>query len=190
MKIITGAFKGRSLKTISGQGCRPAMSKVRQALFSMLEARGVQWPQTRVLDMFAGSGSLGLEALSRGASFAAFIEADPKAGAQIRANAERFGILADRHAVWVGTAGCITAKPCATPFQVIFIDPPYGRDLLTPALRAVISKGWLAEGGILNAELESRLPFAPERMHPALACLADKTYGQTRVVVWQLSTNA
>ena len=184
MKIITGALKGRRLKTIAGEGYRPATGKVRQALFSMLEARGVQWPQTRVLDVFAGSGSLGFEALSRSAPFAAFIESNPKAAAQIQANAETFGIQAGGYAVWADTVRNVLNKRCPEPFHVIFVDPPYGHDLLTPAIRAVIRGGWLAEGGMLNAELESHITFAPENMHPALTCLVDKEYGQTRVVVW------
>jgi 16S rRNA (guanine966-N2)-methyltransferase len=162
------------------------MGKVRQALFSMLEARGVFWPATRVLDVFAGSGSLGFEALSRGAAFAGFIESSRKAAALITENAGKFGIAAGRYAVWGDEARAVLGKRCGEPFGVVFIDPPEGENLLTPALGAILRNGWLQEGGVINAELESRLKFAPEEAHPALSCIADRTYGQTRVVLWTL----
>ncbi len=74
MRIIAGRWGGRAIRSVSGPGYRPATGKVRGAVFSMLEARGLAWPGARVADLFAGSGSLGLEALSRGAAFALFVE--------------------------------------------------------------------------------------------------------------------
>ena len=82
MRIISGSCRGRVLQTVTGPGYRPAMGKVRESLFSMLEARGVVWGAVRFLDVFAGSGSLGFEALSRGAVFADFIEKDRKAAVE------------------------------------------------------------------------------------------------------------
>lgn len=184
MRILSGEWRGRSLKTTTGPGYRPAMGKVRQALFSMLEARDVYWPETRVLDVFAGSGSLGFEALSRGAAFVAFVESNPKAAALINENADKFGLDMGRYAVLGDEARSVLGKRCREPYSVVFIDPPYGRDLLTPALRAVMRNGWLAPGGIINAELEGRLAFAPEEAHPDLTCIMDRKYGQTRVVLW------
>ena len=185
MRIMSGEWRGRSLKTTTGPGYRPAMGKVRSALFSMLEARDVHWPQARVLDIFAGSGSLGFEALSRGAPFTAFVESNPKAAALIRENADKFGLEIDRYAVLGDEARAVLGKRCQQePFTVVFIDPPYGRDLLTPTLKAVVRNGWLAPDGIINAELEGRLKFNPEEAHPELACVADRKYGQTRVVLW------
>ncbi len=87
MKIIAGALKGRTLKTLTGPaGYRPAMGKVRESLFSLLEARGVIWAESIVLDLFAGSGSLAFEAVSRGAKKAYFVEKDAKASACIAQN--------------------------------------------------------------------------------------------------------
>ena len=84
MRIIGGQYKGRSIKTCEGPGYRPATSKVRESIFSMLMARGVDFSEARVVDMFAGSGSLGIECLSRGAPEAWFIEKSNKASALIR----------------------------------------------------------------------------------------------------------
>jgi 16S rRNA (guanine966-N2)-methyltransferase len=184
MRIIAGEYRGRTLKTTSGPGYRPAMGMVRQALFSMLEARGVVWPATRALDLFAGSGSLGFEALSRGAAEAVFVESGMKAAALIGETARRFGIDPARWRVHKDEVRAVLGKRCPDPFPIVFIDPPYGNDLLTPSVNALLRQGWLAAGGILNAEVEAQLPFDPETFHPELRCIADKAYGQTRVVLW------
>ena len=186
MRIISGSLKGRELKTTTGPGYRPAMSKVRAAIFSMLEARGVIWPSARVLDIFAGSGSLGFEALSRGAPFACFVDADKKATRLIRENAEKFGLDAVRYAIHAQEARGFLAARDMEPFDVIFIDPPYRGHFLAPSLTAVIRKNWLREGGVINAEVERGVDFDPEADFPPLACIADREYGQTRVVLWTL----
>ena len=186
MRIISGAFKGRELKTSAGPGYRPAMSKVRASIFSMLEARGVVWPEARVLDVFAGSGSLGFEALSRGAPFVRFVELDKKAARVIRENAERFGLDQSRYAVSVTEARAFLASRDTDPFDVIFIDPPYRGNFLSASVTAVLRKGWLREGGIINAEIERGLDLDPETAFPPLECIADREYGQTRVILWTL----
>jgi 16S rRNA (guanine966-N2)-methyltransferase len=162
------------------------MGKVRQALFSMLEARGVVWPETRVLDLFAGSGSLGLEALSRGALFACFVEADKKAAALIGENALTFGLDGGRFQVRNQEARIVLAKGGADPFDVIFIDPPYRGNFLSSSMTGTLRKGWLRPGGIIAAETEKDLALDPDKDFPPLACIADRTYGQTRVVLWTL----
>ncbi|SBW09461.1 Methyltransferase [uncultured delta proteobacterium] len=186
MRIIAGAFKGRELKTSVGPGYRPAMSKVRGAIFSMLEARGVIWPEARVLDLFAGSGSLGLEALSRGASYACFVELDKKAANIIRDNAERFGLDGSRYAIRQQEARTFLATRDMDPFDVIFIDPPYRGNFLSSSMTAVLRKHWLREGGIINAEVERGIDLDPDADFPPLECIADREYGQTRVVLWTL----
>ena len=190
MRITAGSLKGRVLKTGSGPGYRPAMSKVRQAIFSMLEARGVSWSGCRVLDIFAGSGSLGFEALSRGAQYAAFIEADRGAAALIRENASTFGLDETQYSVWTKEARAVLGKRADAPFDVVFIDPPYRGNFLSASVTAVIRNGWLAVGGLLNAEVERTLPLDPDNDFLPLACLADREYGQTRVLIWTYSENA
>jgi 16S rRNA (guanine966-N2)-methyltransferase len=186
VRIISGLLKGRELKTTAGPGCRPAMSKVRAAIFSMLEARGILWPETRVLDLFAGSGSLGFEALSRGAPFACFVEVDKKAANAIRDNAERFGLENARYAIRRQEARTFLATRDMDPFDVVFIDPPYRENFLSSGITAVLRKNWLREGGIINAEVERGAALDPDSDFPPLECIADREYGQTRVVLWTL----
>ena len=186
MRIIAGSYKGRSLKTTTGPGFRPAMGKVREALFSMLEARGVDWPGARVLDLFAGSGSLGFEALSRGAEAACFVESAPYAAKVIAANADMLGVEPGRVSVIQQDALKALARPPAARFQVVFIDPPYQLNVLGAALNALVKYRWVSAGGVINAEVEARLPFDPETAHPDLELLADRAYGQTRVILWRV----
>lgn len=189
MRIIAGEYKGRVLKTTSAPGYRPATSRVRQALFSMLEARGVYWPECRILDLFAGSGSLAFEALSRGAEEAWFVEMNKTAAKLINENAQKIGIPSNRYRVMAEDLFKVISRRPAEPFDVIFIDPPYGKNFLTPALKAVLRNGWLAEGGIISAEVESKLALPPEAEHDELELIANKAYGQTRILLWTIGEN-
>lgn len=186
MRIISGSLKGREIKTSVGPGYRPAMSKVRAAVFSMLEARGVAWPGARVLDLFAGSGSLGFEALSRGAPFVCFVELDKKAARVIRENAGRFELESGRYAVHNQEVRAFLASRDMEPFDVIFIDPPYRGNFLSASVTTVLRKGWLREGGVINAEVERGIDLDPATAFLPLECLADRDYGQTRVMLWTL----
>lgn len=185
MRIIAGTYKGQSLKTTTGPGFRPAMGKVREALFSMLEARGIDWPGTRVLDLFAGGGSLGFEALSRGSQAVCFVESAPYATKVIAANAGKLGVEPGRISVIQEDAVKALSRPPAARFQVVFIDPPYQLNILGAVLKALVRHRWVSTGAVVNAEVEARLPFDPETAHPALELLADRAYGQTRVVLWR-----
>jgi 16S rRNA (guanine966-N2)-methyltransferase len=162
------------------------MGKVRAALFSMLEARGINWPLCRVLDLFAGSGSLGFEALSRGAGEVVFVEAMPKAAALIGENAEKLGVESNRAHILAEEAGKVLNRAPAKPFDLIFIDPPYRQNLLVPCLKSILRKNWLAPAGIINAEIETGISYDPEQAFPELSVIADRDYGQTRVVLWTL----
>lgn len=162
------------------------MGKVREALFSMLEARGVDWPSARVLDLFAGSGSLGFEALSRGAAEVCFVESAPYAVKVIAANAEILGVEPGRAAVVREEAAKTLARRAAKAYDLVFIDPPYRLDVLGGTLTALVRQAWIAPGAIVNAEVEAKLPFDPETAHPSLALAADRAYGQTRVILWNM----
>ena len=172
MRIISGACRGRQLQTVSGPGYRPAMGKVRESLFSMLEARGVVWGAVRFLDVFAGSGSLGFEALSRGAV----------AAECLRKNATSLG-LAERCAVHEDDALRVTARRPSAPYQIICVDPPYGADLFKPTLRNLMRGGWMADDGFLIAEVEKGLKINPDAQYD-LRLEAERVYGNTRVLVW------
>ena len=187
MRIFSGMYKGRSLKTTTGPGFRPAMGKVREALFSMLEAQGVDWSETRVLDLFAGSGSLGFEALSRGAAKVCFVESAPYATKVIAQNAELLGVEESRIDIRKGQAGKVLANRPVHPYNVVFIDPPYEMNVLGNTLNSLLKNYWVLPDAIINAEVESHLPFAPEKTHPKLTPLADRSYGQTRVILWTVN---
>jgi len=148
MRIIAGQWRGRPLDAPPGQGTRPTADRVRETLFSMLTSRLGSFEGLRVADLFAGSGALGLEALSRGAAFAAFVEKDSAAAAAIRRNAERLG-ASDRIRVLGGSA---LALPASEPFDLMFADPPYAEGSGTAAVEAVERAGWLAPGGWMSVE--------------------------------------
>lgn len=184
MRIIAGSLKGRHIRTAEGPGYRPATGRVREAVFSMLESLGVDWPECRVADIFAGSGSLGIEALSRGARSALFVELAGKAAQLIRRNLEDLDIPRERWTLVKNDALRWLASTEPDARELIFVDPPYGRDALLPALHLLAERGWLAPGGMLCAEMESGLEI-PAAPHPALVLLRDKLYGQTRICIWR-----
>ena len=179
------------LRTTEGPGYRPATSKVRQSIFSMLEARGVQWQGLRVADLFAGSGSLAIEALSRGADFACLVEKSTKAAQLIRSNLETLGVERSRVAVRTADVAQTLRHIPQKAYDVIFIDPPYSKGLLIPALRGVLEHGWLAPEGFVLAEVEISVEPANDPDLPTgLDLITDRVYGQTRIVLWQHSTPA
>jgi 16S rRNA (guanine966-N2)-methyltransferase len=149
MRIVAGKFRGAGLEAPKGLATRPTSDRVRQALFNVLEhgAPRLEFEGARVLDLFAGSGALGLEALSRGARFCLFIEESAAARAAIRRNVEALGLTGitkiwRRDATKLGEAGRIE------PFDLIFCDPPYGKALGERALAAAVEGGWAASGAI------------------------------------------
>lgn len=186
MRVIAGEFGGREIRTVEGPGYRPATAKVRQALFSMLEARGVCWPQTRVLDLFAGSGSLAVESLSRGAPHACLVEKNPRAVACIKRTLSELGLGPERARVLSGDLFQLLNKTPEAAYDLVFIDPPYGKDLLPPALGKALERGWIAPEAFVVAEVEARAEVgeAPPQLIPQ----AERLYGQTRILLWLNST--
>lgn len=185
MRIIAGEFKGRTLKSTTGPGFRPAMGKVREALFSILEARGLVFEGCRALDLFAGGGSLGFEALSRGAERVVFVEKAAYAVKVLEANAALLGLAPERAGIIQGDVLKALAGPPERPFDLVFIDPPYELRVFDKVLQALMKHGWVRSGGLVNAEALTKAAFDPARAHDALECLADREYGQTRVIVWR-----
>lgn len=181
MRIIAGKFKGKGLDAPKGLSTRPTSDRVREALFNVLEhgAPQIDFEGARVLDLFAGSGALGLEALSRGARYCLFIEDDSGARAAIRRNVEALGLTGAtkiwrRDATRLGPAGNIT------PFDLVFCDPPYGKGLGDKALAAAAEGGWLAAGATLV--LEERVGTGPA--WPVLFEEIDRRrYGDTEIAM-------
>ncbi len=184
MRIIAGEYRGRYIKTGKGPGYRPATGKVREALFSMLESKGIFWPDVRVLDLFAGSGSLGLEALSRGAEKILFVEQELNAARVLLANIKELGIPEKRAELRRQNALSFLDKQPELGFDLIFIDPPYGHNMLQKALPKVIKHNWLLKEGFLCAEVEGSLLFRADNHHE-LEMLRDKKFGQTRILLWK-----
>ena len=148
MRIIAGAWRGRPLEAPPGQATRPTGDRVRETLFSMLASRLGSFEELRVADLFAGSGALGFEALSRGAAHSTFVERDAPAAAVIRRNADKFG-ASDRVRILSGSA---LSLPQSEPFDLVFADPPYGDGAGTAVVEAVEKAGWLAGGGWMSVE--------------------------------------
>ncbi len=175
-RIIAGTAGGRRLRTPPGEGTRPTSDRVREALFSALQARGVL-AGSRVLDLYAGSGALGLEALSRGAEAATFVESDRRVVSVIRANVTAMG--------WDGTARVVPgqvdgvlAGPPDAAYGLVLLDPPYA--VAEDALAAVLARladAWLADDAVVVVERASR---SPEPSWPeSLAAEAPRRYGDT-----------
>lgn len=183
MRIIAGAYKGRPIKTVEGPGYRPAMGKVREALFSMLEARGVVWSACAVCDLFAGSGSLGFEALSRGALNAAFIELAPKAVTCLQHTRQVFGLDAGRCRIVQADVVRYVRQKNLQSYDVVFIDPPYGKGLVLPILRHLTHNAWLSPGAWVTAEVEAALPITDVPV--SYEYIAERCFGQTRIIIWK-----
>ena len=146
MRIIAGTWRGRPIEAPPGQGTRPTADRVRETLFSMLASRLGSFEDLRVADLFAGSGALGFEAISRGAATATFVEKDPAAASIIRRNAEKLGASIQL------LGGSALALPRAEPFHLIFADPPYAAGSGSAVVAAVVTAGWLAPGGWMSIE--------------------------------------
>lgn len=186
MRIIGGRFRGKQLATpgsvAARRQLRPTSDRAREALFNMLAHGHHAEPPLpegrRVLDLFAGTGALGLEALSRGASFAVFVEDDPAARALIHENVERLQLTGDTK-VWRRDATRL--GPCrGAAFDLIFADPPYGQDLGGAALASAREGGWIAPGATVVLEI-GRGEKAPDL--PGLRLVEDRQYGENRILI-------
>ncbi|MFN3959581.1 MAG: 16S rRNA (guanine(966)-N(2))-methyltransferase RsmD [Parvularculaceae bacterium] len=154
MRIIGGKFSGRALVAPKGRETRPTADRVRESVFNILAHReSFTFENARVIDLFAGSGALGLEALSRGAAFCLFVETDAAARGAIRDNVEALSLFGATRVHRRG-AEALGDKPAGVgaPFTLAFLDPPYGKDLCGPALAALCKGGWLAPGALTIVE--------------------------------------
>jgi 16S rRNA (guanine966-N2)-methyltransferase len=152
MRIVAGRFRGKQLKPPKSDDIRPTADRVRESLFNILSSRlGPNLDGLRVLDLFAGTGALGLEAISRGASFAIFVDSGVEARGLIRDHIESFGLggqskLLRRDATGLGPVENFK------PFDLIFLDPPYSKGLGEKALISAHVGGWIASGATIVLE--------------------------------------
>ena len=184
MRVIAGRFGGRRIKVVEAVGLRPATGRVREALFSMLAAREALFPGARVLDLFAGAGSVGIEALSRGAGHCLFVEKNPAVARMLRENLRALGLGPGEASVLEADVARALPRLAGKTFDIVAIDPPYGQGLLPPTLAGLLAGGLLAPDGVVAAEIEAGAALAPGDVPEALTCLTDRTYGQTRIILW------
>jgi 16S rRNA (guanine966-N2)-methyltransferase len=180
MRIVAGRYKGRPLRGPAGLAIRPTSDRLREALFNILAHRlGDPIPNARVIDLFSGTGALGLEALSRGAAFALLVDDSPQARSLLRANVDQLAVggltkIFRRDATRLGPA------PSGDPFSVAFLDPPYRRSLAEAALISLRDGAWLKPGGLVIVEEAADTKLAiPAGFDP----LESRQYGETQVVI-------
>ncbi len=178
MRIIAGQWRGRALVAPPGEATRPTADRVREALFSMLASRLGGFDGLRVLDGFAGTGALGLEALSRGAAHCVFVETGREALNVLRANIDKLGADATVMAAPVASLGRAHAA-C----DLLMLDPPYGEGLALPALARLLEQGWVAPGALLSVETAK----AEMLDAPGFTVEASRVHGKARLHLLRLA---
>jgi 16S rRNA (guanine(966)-N(2))-methyltransferase RsmD len=181
MRIIAGAFKGKRLMTPKGDRTRPTADQVRIALMDTL----MPWlPDAHVLDLFAGAGGVGLEALSRGAAHATFVEKDPRAVAALRENVDALGVR--EHArVLKGDVHRELARLHGegARFRIVFLDPPYDADLVAPTLEQLGGGGLTATDGVVIAQHFTKR--APAESVGRLVAFRTRRFGETMLTFYR-----
>jgi len=179
MRVISGIHKGRLLKTVRDLSVRPATDRVKQTVFDMLVHRvGIE--DTTVLDLFAGSGALGIEALSRGASRVTFVEQDSKAVSFIEMNLEMIG--AEKQSALLEMDAVSFIKRCNDSFDLIFADPPYAYDETPNIPKLVFERGMLKRYGYLVIEHSKDIRFTET---DAYRVGPEKKFGRTLVTFFR-----
>lgn len=183
-RIISGSARGRRLKTPTGDATRPTSDRVREALFSALDSRLGSLHGVRLLDLYAGSGAVALEAISRGAEAVTAVESDRRTAGIVTENARTLG-FADQVQVLAQRVERVLDRPAAEPFDVVFADPPYPLEQaqVEQVLSLLVSNGWLADPGVLVLERSAR--SVEPRWPEPLDLDSRKAYGET--VLWYVS---
>ena len=175
LRIIGGQHKGRIIRVQDAPGLRPTPNRVRETVFNWLRP----WlPGARCLDLFAGSGALGVEALSQGAGEVTLVEANRRAAANIRATLGSFGAT---NAQVINDKAERFLKQPAAPFDIVFLDPPFHKNLVEPVCAELDAKGWLKPGALIYIEAER--PIDPSQCPDGWRLLKSKTTGE---VAYQL----
>ncbi|GLQ21935.1 16S rRNA (guanine(966)-N(2))-methyltransferase RsmD [Algimonas porphyrae] len=183
MRIVSGSHRGRTIVTPDGRNTRPTSDQTRESIFNILDHADWAPPLdgAHVLDIFAGSGALGLEAISRGAAFTVFVERHPQALAAIRKNINHFG-LGDEARIHRFDATKLKLAPANRPasFTHVFMDPPYGKGLWSPVLRRLPQ--YLSADGIIILEESRDTEVAPTVERAGWEIMADNLWGAARVL--------
>ncbi|WP_417317033.1 16S rRNA (guanine(966)-N(2))-methyltransferase RsmD [Emcibacter sp.] len=178
MRLIAGTYRGRRLKAPSGQHIRPTTDRMRETLFNLLQnSLGLEFNGLHVLDAFAGTGALGLEALSRGAVHVTFADKDRRSFTLVKENITL--LKAEEQCLCIGMDAIRLPAP-EIPYGLVFLDPPYHKNLLRPALDNLLSKKALADGCLVVAECaHDEEPDFPDRLEE----LTFRTYGDSRITI-------
>lgn len=180
MRIIAGKYGGRRLNVPKDKAVRPTTDRVREALFSALATR-LNFADTHVLDAFAGTGALGLEALSRGAQFVTFMDSAPTSLKLVKDNIS--ALKADNAKALRGDA--TKPKPYKGPaHNLLFLDPPYGKGLVEPALIALGTQGWLADETLAVIETDRREDIT---LPQGWVEVDERRYGDTKILIAERS---
>jgi 16S rRNA (guanine966-N2)-methyltransferase len=186
MRVVGGRLRGRALAGPNSPAIRPTADRLRESIFNILvHAYGDPITGARVLDLFAGTGALGIEALSRGAAFTLFVEDGAEARAIIRENVAALGLggvtrIFRRDATRLGTAHPVE------PFSLVFLDPPYGHALAEATLVSARDGGWLQSNALIVVEEAAKAPFTP----PAgFAELERRAYDDTGLAILRFAEN-
>lgn len=182
-RIIGGAAGGRRLQTPKGDATRPTSDRVREALFSAIESWAGSLHDLRFLDLYAGSGAIGLEAWSRGAGAVTLVESDRRTVEVVRGNARDLGCTVAE--VVARPVASVLAGPAPTPFDLVFSDPPYPlpEEELAGDLALLVEHGWLADGALVVVERSRRSPEPtwPRGLAPLAGKRRQKKYGETNL---------
>ncbi|MDA1089430.1 MAG: 16S rRNA (guanine(966)-N(2))-methyltransferase RsmD [Proteobacteria bacterium] len=182
MRIVGGRHKGRTLAAPDGKELRPTADRVREAIFNILShgIDGFDFDGATVLDVFAGTGALGLEAMSRGCGHGVFIDVEARAHALVRKNAGPMGLSREVTLLKLDASSLAPPPRAAkTPAKLAFLDPPYDQGLVVPALLGLKDKGWLADGAVVVCEVAAKEALEPPR---GFELIDERTYGAARVV--------
>lgn len=184
MRIVAGRHRGRVLLAPEGQATRPTSDRAREALFNILDHGEPVLRDAHVLDAFAGSGALGLEALSRGAARATFLETDGSAFAIIHANVRKMGV---EQQVTILRNDATKPPKAPAPCRIVLMDPPYKSGLAQTALPALLSQGWIAPDALVVVEVAAGEPFStPIR---ELGIVDERKYGAARLIFLRFSSH-
>lgn len=184
MRITGGTYGGRTLTTPEDRRVRPTADKVRQAIYNILRYHafdgGFTLAGARAIDLFAGTGALGLEALSQGAVYCLFVDDDADSRALVRENVEKLQLTGvskiwRRNATDLGPVG----TGAGGPFSLAFLDPPYRKDLVGPALTSLLAGGWLTPGAVAVVETAAEENLPPT---DGFTLCDERVYGETRVL--------
>src|SRR5271156_497673 len=181
MRIVGGRLRGRVLHAPASRAIRPTSERLRESIFDILTHRHHGCLEgARVVDLFAGSGALGIEALSRGAQSALFVDNGAEARALLRANVEALA-LGGVTRIWRADAARLGKAPAGPAFTLAFLDPPYGKSFSAPALVGLVVGGWLAQGALVVVEEHAAAEIvAPPEFEP----LDERRYGDTKLAIF------